>query len=104
MQKLKQLTEAGKVDLLLPGHGQEIEGGDQVLSYLDFHIRLLEVMRNEVLSAYRSCGKKDVGRLVRLLAQESPLFRQLNMVRFPRYVVLVHSIVAVCLREEGILD
>ncbi len=105
LEKLKHLTEAGKVDLLLPAHGQVTEGRDQVLSYLDFHIRRLEVMRNEVLTAYRSCGeKKDVRKLTTVLAQESPLFRMLKSVDFPRFVIFVHSFVAVCLREEGVLD
>ena len=105
LEKLKALTEAGKVELLLPAHGQVKEGGDQILSYLDFHIRRLEVMRNEVLSVYRSCGEeKDVRKLTRVLAQESPLFRVLKSANYPRLVVFVHNVVAVCLREEGILD
>jgi glyoxylase-like metal-dependent hydrolase (beta-lactamase superfamily II) len=105
LEMLKHLAEAGKVDLLLPAHGQVTEGRDQVLSYLDFHIRRLEVMRNEVLTAYHSCGeKKDVRQLTKFLAQESPLFRMLKSADFPRFVVFVHSVVAVCLREEGVLD
>ena len=58
LEKLKALTEASKVELLLPGHGQVREGCDNILSYLDFHIRRLDVVRNEVLSAYRSCGEE----------------------------------------------
>jgi glyoxylase-like metal-dependent hydrolase (beta-lactamase superfamily II) len=103
--KLKALTEASKVELLLPAHGQVKEGGDQIVSYLDFHIRRLEVIRNEVLSAYRSCGEdKDVRKLTRVLAQESPLFRMLKLANYPRLMFFVHNVVAVCLREEGILD
>lgn len=105
LEKLKALTESGKVDLLLPAHGQVKEGSDQILSYLDFHIRRLEMIRNEVLSAYRSCGEgKDVRKLTRVLAQESPLFRMLKLVNYPRLMFFVHNAVAVCLREEGILD
>ncbi len=105
LEKLKALTEAGKVELLLPAHGRLTEGSDQALSYLDFHIRCLEVMRNEVLSAYRSSGEeKDVRKLTRRLTQESPLFKMLKLVNAPTLVVFVHNIVAACLREEGILD
>jgi hypothetical protein len=63
------------------------------------------VIRNEVFSAYRTYGEeKDVRKLTRMLAQESPLFRMLKSVDGPTLVVFVHNIVAVCLREEGILD
>jgi hypothetical protein len=62
-------------------------------------------MRNEILSSYQSCGEeKDVRKLTRVLAQESPLFRTLKLVNYPRLVVFVHNVVAVCLKEEGILD
>ena len=105
LEKMKELTEAGKVDLFLPAHGQVKAGCEKVLRHLNFLIRRLEVMRNEVLSSYQSCGEeKDVRKLTRVLAQESPLFRTLKLVNYPRLVVFVHNIVAVCLKEEGILD
>jgi len=105
LEKMKELTEAGKVELFLPAHGQVKEGGEEVLSHLDSHIRRLEVMRSEVLSAYRSCDKeKNVAKLVRVLSQGSPLFKTLELTNYPRLVVFVHNVVAVCLREEGILD
>lgn len=82
-----------------------IEDCDPILSYLDLHIRFLEVMRNEVLSVYRSHGgRKDMRKLTGMPAQESPLFRMLKSVSGPRLVVYVHNIIVACLREEGILD
>lgn len=105
LEKMKELTEAGKVELFLPAHGQVKEGGEEVLSHLDSHIRRLEVMRSEVLLAYRSCDKdKNVGKLVKVLSQGSPLFKTLELTNYPRFVAFVHNVVAVCLREEGILD
>ena len=48
--------------------------------------------------------KKDVRKLTRVLAQESPLFRMLKLVNYPRLMFFVHNVVAVCLREQGIFD
>lgn len=105
LKMMRELTEASKVDLLLPAHGQVKECGEEVLGHLDSHIRCLEAMRSEVLSAYRSCGEeKDVCKLTRVLAQKSPLFRMLKLVNYPRLVVFAHNVVAICLREEGILN
>lgn len=105
LEKMKELTEAGKVILLLPAHGHVQEGSARIVSYLEYHIRRLEVMRNEVLSAYRSYGEeKDVRTLTRILVRESPLFRMLKLANYPRLVLFVHNVVAVCLREEGILN
>lgn len=104
LEKLKGLAQAGKVELLLPAHGQVKEGGGRIVSYLDFHIRHLEVIRNEVLSAYQTYGDKDVRKLTRVLVKESPLFKMLKSANFPRLVVFVENVVAVCLREEGILN
>ena len=105
LEKVKELTKAGKVDLLLPAHGQLIEGPSKILNHLDFHILGVEVMRNEVLATYHACGKeKDVLKLTKVLTQESPLFRLLKLTNYPRMVVFVHNIVAACLREEGILN
>ena len=81
------------------------EGEEEVLGHLDSHIRCLETMRGEVLSAYHSCGEeKDVYKLTRILTQRSPLFRMLKLVNYPRLVVFVHNVVAVCRREEGVLN
>jgi len=49
-------------------------------------------------------GKRDVRRLTKLLIQRSPLFKALRLLDYPRLVGLVHNVVAVCLKEEGILD
>ncbi len=102
---LKQLTEAAGVDLLCPAHGEVKEGTEQILRHLDFCIRRLEVIRDKILSAYHASGKeKDIRRLTRLLTQKSPLFKALRLLDTPRLVGLVHNVVAVCLKEEGILD
>jgi glyoxylase-like metal-dependent hydrolase (beta-lactamase superfamily II) len=104
LQKMRQLTEAGEVELLLPAHGQVRQGSEMILSHLDFHLALLETLRNEVLSAYRSYGEeKDVHTLTGIVTRESPLFRMLRLINYPRFLVFRHTVVAVCLREEGIL-
>ena len=101
---MKELTEAGKVELLLPGHGQVKEGTELVLRHLNLRIHLLETLRDEVLAAYRSSGEeKDVRKLTKVLIQESQLFSTLKWVNYPRHVYFVHNIVGVCLKEEGIL-
>jgi len=105
LEKMKKLTEAGKVELFLPAHGQVKEGPQEVLSHLDFHLRRLMAMRSEILSAYRSCGEeKDVRKLTKILTQESPMFKMLELVSYPKLVVFTHNVVAVCLKEEGILS
>jgi len=102
-ETMKALTQAGVVDLLLPAHGPVKEGADAILPHLDFHIRRLETMRNEVLALHHDSGLKDVRRLTKTLVRHSPLFRLLKGSNFPRFVAFVHNVVAVCLIEEGIL-
>jgi glyoxylase-like metal-dependent hydrolase (beta-lactamase superfamily II) len=104
LEKMKVLTEAGKVEVFLPAHGQVKEGSEQILSHLRFLIGRLGTMRSEVLSAYHFCRQKDVRKLTRVVVQKSPLFRTLKLTNYPRLVVFVHNVVAVCLREEGIVD
>jgi glyoxylase-like metal-dependent hydrolase (beta-lactamase superfamily II) len=103
-ETMKDLAEAGEVELLLPAHGLVKEGRAQILSYLDFQLGRLAVTRDEVLAGYRSTGENDVHKLTKVLIQESPLFRTLKLVNYPRLVVFGHNVVAVCLREEGILQ
>jgi len=102
-ETMKALTEAGVVDLLLPAHGPVKKGADSILPHLDFHIRRLETMRNEVLALHHDSGVKDVRRLTKTLVRQSPIFRLLKGSNFPRFVCFVHNIVALCLIEEGIL-
>jgi len=105
LENIKELTRAGKVELLLPAHGLVKEGRDRIMEYLEFLISRLKLMRSEVLSAYESSGKvKDVRRLTRFLVQGSPLFKTLKLINYPRFVVFIHNVVAVCLKEEGVLD
>jgi len=102
--KMKELAQGGKVDLLLPAHGEVKEGEEKVTTHLDFHIRRLETTRNEVLSFYQSYGKeKNVRKLTKSLVHGSPLFGMLKQGNYPRYVIFVHNMVALCLKEEGIL-
>ena len=104
LNTMKGLTEAGKVDLLLPAHGQVKEGTELVLRHLNLRIYLLETLRDEVLAAYRSFGEeKDIRKLTKVLTQESQLFSTLKFVNYPRHVFFIHNIVGVCLKEEGIL-
>ena len=104
LKKLRVLSESENIELLLPAHGQVKEGVENIMNYLDFHIKRLEVLRQEVLTTYYSCGElKDVCKLTKVLTQQSPNFRMLKLVTFPRLVVFIHNIVAVSLREEGIL-
>lgn len=104
LEKMKELAKAGEIDLLLPAHGEVKEDGEKVLSHLDFHIRRLEVMRSEVLCFYRSCGEeKDVRKLTKNLVHRSALFGMLKQGNYPRFVNFVHNVVALCLKEEGIL-
>jgi glyoxylase-like metal-dependent hydrolase (beta-lactamase superfamily II) len=105
LENIKELTCAGKVELLFPAHGLVKEGRDRIMEYLEFLIRRLKLMRSEVLSAYESSGNvKNVRRLTRFLVQGSPLFKTFKLINYPRYVVFIHNIVAVCLKEEGVLD
>ena len=86
LEKMKVLTKAGMVELLLPAHGQVKEGSDQILNYLDYHILHLEVMRNEVLTTYHAYGQeKDILKLTRALTQESLLFQSLKFTNYPRW-------------------
>ena len=55
-------------------------------------------------SGFQDGRVKNVRKLTRVLTQESSLFKMLKSVNHPRLVVFVYNIVAVCLREEGILD
>lgn len=102
---MKEMAEADLVDLLLPGHGPVIEGREAVLNHLNYHIRRQLAMRDEVLLAHHKLGgEKDVGTLTRYLVENSPLFRMLHLINYPRMVVFAHNVVAVCLIEAGILD
>lgn len=104
LEKLMDLVEAGRVDLFLPAHGQVWEGRAEILSYLDLHLRSHEVIRNEILSAYRASGEKDVHKLTRNLVSQSPHFRLLKQGNYPRLPMFVQCMVALGLKEEGILD
>jgi glyoxylase-like metal-dependent hydrolase (beta-lactamase superfamily II) len=103
LEMMKRLTEAGKVGLFLPAHGEVKEGGENILNHLDSCIKHLETIRDEVLSAYRSYNEKDIIRLTKILVNKYPLFRTLKQSQYPKAVVFIHNMVTVCLKEEGIL-
>ena len=105
LKMMRDTTEMEMVDVLLPAHGAVKEGKETIITYLDFHIHRLEVMKNEIISAYYRCGQnKDILTLTKFLTQESPLFKTYKIINYPRFVAFVHNIIAVCLKEEGILD
>jgi len=105
LNKIMDLTNTGHLELLLPAHGDPKEGAEQILSHLRLRVSLLESIREEVMAAYRSYGQeKDVRKLAKILTQASTLFILLRIVNYPRHVFFLHNIVAVCLREEGLLN
>ena len=105
LEKIKELTRTGRVELLLPAHGRVKDGRERIMEHLGFLIHRLKLMRSEVLSVYQSSGRvKDVRGLTRSLVRESPLFKTFKLINYPRFVLFVHNVVAVCLKEEGIID
>ncbi len=103
LEMMSELTKAGIVELFLPAHGEVKEGSENILSHLSSCIQHLEAMRNEVLSAYRSYSEKDILRLTKIPVNGYPTFRALKRSSYPKSVILVHNIVTVCLKEEGII-
>lgn len=104
LQALRSLTESAGIDLLCPAHGEPKKGTREILAHFDFRIRRLEVIRDEILSAFEaSGGDRDIRRLTRQLIATSPFFKAMRLLDYPNLVSMVHNIVTVCLREEGIL-
>jgi glyoxylase-like metal-dependent hydrolase (beta-lactamase superfamily II) len=103
LETLKELTKAGIVDMYLPAHERVKQGQSEILDHLDSRILRLISMKNEVLAAYRTSQEKNVLKLSKLLIRESSLFKSLKLDHYPRSVVFVQSIVAVCLKEEGVI-
>jgi len=59
--------------------------------------------RDEILAVYEASGKdRDIRRLIRLLVARSPLFKAIRLLDYPNLVAMVHNVVTVCLKEEGI--
>jgi len=105
LQTLRSLIEGAGIDLLCPAHGEPKEGTREILAHLDFRIQRLQVIRDEILSAFEaSGGDQDIRRLTRLLVATSPFFKAMRLLDYPNLVVMVHNVVTVCLREEGILS
>ena len=104
LESIRELAASGLLELLLPGHGEVKRGSPKILVHLDFHIQRLKLMRAEILEAFLSCeGDRSVPQLTDGLVKRSPFFRSLKEGHFPRVVLFLHAIVALCLREEGLL-
>jgi glyoxylase-like metal-dependent hydrolase (beta-lactamase superfamily II) len=103
LEMMKKITQAGEVELLLPGHGEVIEGAENIVSHIDYCIQRLETMRSEVLSAHQAYNEKNVLKLTEILVNEYTLFKTLKRYNYPKDVILVPNIVTVCLKEEGII-
>ncbi|MFQ5560898.1 MAG: MBL fold metallo-hydrolase [Nitrospinota bacterium] len=100
---LRELMNTGMVELLLSAHEAVLDQRKSILDTLDFRLHILQAVKQEILSAYRSSGnEKNVRRLTKLLMKSSPLFRMFRQNSYPRFVAFPHSIVALCLKEEGI--
>ncbi len=103
LEGIREMAAAGLLELLLPGHGEVKQGSAAILTHLDFHIQRLNILRAEILAAYQSCeGDRSVSRLTANLVKKSPVFRTLKESQFPRVILFVHTLVAVCLRDEGL--
>jgi glyoxylase-like metal-dependent hydrolase (beta-lactamase superfamily II) len=101
LEAVRGLVETGIVDILLPAHGNVKKGMDYILSYLDFHIHRLRLIREEILSYCDAGHNTDVLELTRDLTRRSPLFASLKHSNYPRFVMFVSNMVARCLLEEG---
>ena len=104
LEDIRTLAAAGLVEVLLPGHGGVKKGTPEILIHLDFHIQRLKLLKSEILEAYHFCGEDgNVHKLTKILVKKSPFFKALKECQFPRVVLFLHPIVAICLKEEGLL-
>jgi glyoxylase-like metal-dependent hydrolase (beta-lactamase superfamily II) len=105
LNKMVELAKCGYLNILLPAHGAVKEGFEQIICHLRLRINLLESMRQEILDMYQNQDyEKDIIKLTNKLTREFPLFKILQIINYPKHVFFIHNIVAVCLREEGILN
>jgi len=104
LESIRALAAAGLLELLLPGHGEVKQGPAEILAHLDFYIQRLNLLRAEILAAFQYYeGDRSVPKLTAILVKRSPFFRTLKEGQFPKIILFVHAMVAVCLREEGLL-
>ncbi|OGR23082.1 MAG: hypothetical protein A2277_06485 [Desulfobacterales bacterium RIFOXYA12_FULL_46_15] len=99
---IKELAQKNIVELLLPAHGGAIKGRKMIVTYLDFHIQLLESIREEVIACFLSNSEKLIQALARELVRNSPLFHFLKGNNYPNGVVFVNNLICVCLKEAGL--
>jgi len=103
LERVREFVDAGVVDLLLPAHGEAKEGKDKILTHLDFHLRRIELIRQEILDFHARTGEKDILKLTKILVNDSPLFMMLKYANYPRDVVLLSNMVALSLEEAGVI-
>jgi len=104
LSAIKELAQKEVIDLLLPAHGGVKKGKKRIITYLDFHIQLLESIREEVLACFHSNDEKSIRALSGELIRNSPLFRFLKENNYPRGVAFVNNMICVCLKEAGLMD
>jgi glyoxylase-like metal-dependent hydrolase (beta-lactamase superfamily II) len=104
LELIRNTVRSSNIDLLLPAHGVVKAGSENIIRHLDFCIRNLQEMRNQVLSAYRSTKSKNILRLTKTLVNKYSFFMQIKKGQYPNSVVFLHNMVTVCLKEEGIID
>lgn len=104
LELMKKLTKSGMIELLLPAHGLVKEGRENILLHLNLRIDLLKNIREEILTLHHALGEeKNIHELAKKLIQKSPLFKLLHLATYPRLVVVLHNIIVVCLKEEGVI-
>ena len=100
---VRRLAEAANIELLLPGHGWPKVGLQSILQHLDFQVHRIRALKDEVLATQSRHREKDVAALTRILVRESPLFRLYSRGNYPAFIIFTTNMVAVCLKEEGLL-
>jgi glyoxylase-like metal-dependent hydrolase (beta-lactamase superfamily II) len=103
LEMVREFVDAGVADLLLPAHGEAKEGKDKILTHIDFHLRRIELIRQEILDFQAKTGERDILKLTKTLVNDSPLFVMLKYANYPRDVVLLSNMVALSLEEAGVI-
>ena len=102
--RIRALAENGTIDLLLSAHDDPVEGSEEIVRHISSRISRFEALRDEVLVIHRETGSTDVGYLTRLLADRSPLYREMKENHYPRSVYFPEVPVARALIESGLIQ
>ncbi len=94
---------AGLVDIYLPGHDRILRGQTAIVDHLKSRILRLKSLKGEILETYYASKEKKILKITKSLSRESPLFRSLMIAHYPRSVSFPQALVAVALKEEGVL-